>query len=478
MPVGISARRLVGISACAALFLAAPAGAATIKVTKTGDGGKGSLRAAIKKAGPGDTVKVPKGRYTLKRGVLVIGDPFTVAGAGAKRTIVDANGKSRVFLTTSVDAARITRLTMTGGAADRGGGIQNLGRLVLRRAVVRGNLASEQLGAGSGGGIYTNGDLRLVGTKVVNNLSKGDDTPVIGAGIFATGPDGIDVEVIRSSISRNRAPRGDGGGLFFTPQIATRPANLTVRKSTIAGNVVGAADGSEGGFGAGLSWASSTGQALSSSLVVEDSTLANNVARGNIPFGGGFALSGTLASVSTELHVDMTNVTISGNRVGVPGASGGFGGGMYFSPNGMGTVDMELNHLTVTKNRAVDFGGAGGGGLYDQSTGVAEPLFGNSIIAENISGTGADCLGGVMSHGHNVVGASCGEFTMGGDQIGANPKLGPLEANGGPTLTHALRADSPAIDAADAALCPDKDQRGVNRPQGPDCDIGAYEKRR
>jgi hypothetical protein len=105
--VGISARRLAGVGACATLFLAAPAGAATIKVTKTGDGGKGSLRAAIKKADPGDTVKVPKGHYELKRGDLGIGDPIKVIGAGAKRTIVDANGKSRVFLTTSgVEAAR------------------------------------------------------------------------------------------------------------------------------------------------------------------------------------------------------------------------------------------------------------------------------------------------------------------------------------------------------------------------------------
>jgi hypothetical protein len=53
--------------------------------------------------------------------------------------------------------------------------------------------------------------------------------------------------------------------------------------------------------------------------------------------------------------------------------------------------------------------------------------------------------------------------------------IGPLADNGGPTFTHALSPGSPAIDAANDALCPATDQRGTNRPQGTHCDIGAYE---
>lgn len=56
-----------------------------------------------------------------------------------------------------------------------------------------------------------------------------------------------------------------------------------------------------------------------------------------------------------------------------------------------------------------------------------------------------------------------------------DPKLGPLADNGGPTMTIAPAADSPARDAASAAACPATDQRGVSRPQGSGCDIGAYE---
>jgi hypothetical protein len=59
----------------------------------------------------------------------------------------------------------------------------------------------------------------------------------------------------------------------------------------------------------------------------------------------------------------------------------------------------------------------------------------------------------------------------------ADPRLDPagLQDNGGPTKTIALQLGSPAIDAAVAANCPATDQRGIARPQGPGCDIGAFE---
>ena len=54
-----------------------------------------------------------------------------------------------------------------------------------------------------------------------------------------------------------------------------------------------------------------------------------------------------------------------------------------------------------------------------------------------------------------------------------NALLGPLADNGGPTLTHALLAGSPAINAGRIANCPTTDQRGENHDAN--CDIGAYE---
>ena len=99
----------------------------------------------------------------------------------------------------------------------------------------------------------------------------------------------------------------------------------------------------------------------------------------------------------------------------------------------------------------------------------------NSIILQD--GTTPACgtaLGGsIVSAWHNLVGdSSCG-FGATGDQQNTDPLLGPLADNGGPTLTHALLAGSPAIDAGGTTL--PGDQRGVPRPQGTVDDIGAFE---
>ena len=76
---------------------------------------------------------------------------------------------------------------------------------------------------------------------------------------------------------------------------------------------------------------------------------------------------------------------------------------------------------------------------------------------------------------------TCG-FSDTGELAGAYPLLGPLQDNGGPSQTHALLQGSPAIDAGNPATpgsggsaCEAIDQRGVSRPQGAACDIGAFE---
>jgi hypothetical protein len=101
-----------------------------------------------------------------------------------------------------------------------------------------------------------------------------------------------------------------------------------------------------------------------------------------------------------------------------------------------------------------------------------------------------DTHGSYISQGYNLIG-NVSTFTTGfngpGDQVGTeaapiDPKLGPLAANGGPTLTHALLANSPAIDQGSCSKGTGADQRGVfamtlpkvlNADGG--CDIGAFE---
>ena len=80
-----------------------------------------------------------------------------------------------------------------------------------------------------------------------------------------------------------------------------------------------------------------------------------------------------------------------------------------------------------------------------------------------------------MSRGHNIAsGADC-KFTATGDLQNTDPRLAPLADNGGPVETSALRQGSPAVDAVAAAACPSTDARGVLRPAGGGCDIGAFE---
>jgi CSLREA domain-containing protein len=98
----------------------------------------------------------------------------------------------------------------------------------------------------------------------------------------------------------------------------------------------------------------------------------------------------------------------------------------------------------------------------------------NTIVA-NPAG-GANCTGSITDGGGNL---SYPDNTCPG--INLDPKLGSLADNGGPTQTMALLSESAAIDAAQDCKDTDgkvlaNDQRGILRPQGPQCDIGAYEK--
>ena len=107
----------------------------------------------------------------------------------------------------------------------------------------------------------------------------------------------------------------------------------------------------------------------------------------------------------------------------------------------------------------------------------------NSIIANN---SGANCGSGVTSKGYNMSSDRSCNFSNSGDRNNTDPKLGPLQNNGGPTLTMALPSGSPAVDSGNPSGCNDgqghrltTDQRGQPRPDKEDsggCDMGAYER--
>jgi hypothetical protein len=231
---------------------------------------------------------------------------------------------------------------------------------------------------------------------------------------------------------------GDGGGIASA-------GTLTLLRDTIAGNEVTTVGNNPGG-----------GVSSSGIVTVTQSTISGNRAYN----GGGIAFSG-LATIADS--------TIAGNRAGGLGSNGD-GGGI----SGSGGASLTLTGSTVADNHA--FNGAGSGGGID----VPAVTLRNSIVANNrahesnASASYVDnCTNTVTSNGHNLSdGHDCG-LTATGDRQDADPRLGPLQDNGGPTDTEALLAGSPAIDAANS--CSALDQRGTTRPRGTSCDIGPYE---
>jgi hypothetical protein len=166
----------------------------------------------------------------------------------------------------------------------------------------------------------------------------------------------------------------------------------------------------------------------------------------------------------------MANCTVSGNE-----AVTGQGGGVWHQA-GL----LTMRNCTISGNTA-----GSGGGLAMVS---GDAQLANTIIAVNLAEAGPDCLGAATSLGFNLVGdlTGCDWISGAGDLVGSgenpvDPLLGPLQNNGGPTLTRALLLGSPAIDAGNPLppgsgdACESSDQRGVVRPQGSRCDIGAYE---
>jgi hypothetical protein len=163
----------------------------------------------------------------------------------------------------------------------------------------------------------------------------------------------------------------------------------------------------------------------------------------------------------------------------------------------MSSAVAGLFNVTIAGNQAdADFNGTGiGGGVV--ITGNATLNFKNTIIAGNFETTVllgsrlpviGDCAGTLTSLGFNLLQnfntTHCTVNGGAGSYLLADPALGPLQANGGPTWTQAPTAGSPAIDAGELPRCDDGtgvaitvDQRGVPRPQpaGGRCDIGAYE---
>jgi hypothetical protein len=201
--------------------------------------------------------------------------------------------------------------------------------------------------------------------------------------------------------------------------------------------------------------------------------------------GGGAGLGGAVFNVYSVLTV--TNCTFSGNA-----AVGGQGGTLFSSvgSNGMGLGGGIFNILSTVDvlNGTFAFNRAdqGGGGICNAGYETGSSVFiRNTILADTVSGASdylsTNYLGSTNSDlgNNNLIQVNKG---FGGGIVStANPRLTPLQKNGGPTWTHALMNGSPAIDAGDNTGLPATDQRGYPRIADGDgngsliVDLGAVE---
>jgi hypothetical protein len=268
----------------------------------------------------------------------------------------------------------------------------------------------------------------------------------------------------------NGGAGGDGGAIDLDPAGA-----LTIANSTIASNTADADPAqANGGFGGGVIG--------NGALTIIDSTISGNTAQAG-DGGGIYGLNleldqstigpGNTASTGGGLYTTgrgavLANDTIDGNT-----ASSNGGGLTAF-----GTADLLAN-VSLVANTVQASGG--GGDVY--VTGKQLLHVHDSLIAAGAGGNCAFSSGGsILSEGYNAEdGTSCG-LSGPGDLASATLQLGALAMNGGPTETVALMPGSQAIGAGDPAGCTDAygaalatDQRGVARPQGVHCDIGAFE---
>jgi hypothetical protein len=442
-----------------------------------------SLRAAIAAANVGsgsDTVEVPAGEYTLDGTELDVNAGMQIVGAGESSTIINAHGASRILLIAKgAGAVTVSGVTLENGKVAGGGGAIRTtapAPLTLSDDLITGNTSLGEPGDGAVS-ISTVGQttVTVTGSTFTDNAAGGPGTATDGSGVGNGGAISFDAKpgalnVAGSSFSKNTAGgnggagvssgQGEGGAIFASGEIV-----VSISTSVFHANQAG------GNGGAGLSSAEASGgavdfagESLTSSFTVAASTFESNEAGGSAGVGGGSGEGfGGGAEAGGEGAASFIDDTFLGNN-----ANQGEGGALSTE------LPTTLVNDTLTGNAATK--GRGGNLAVTEDTTTLK----NTILAEGAAPTGANCysVGGTLtSLGHNLedtTPSECG-LTAAGDKVGTPPLLAGLHDNGGPVPTEALEPESPAIDAGDDVGCPASDARGVLRPAGAACDIGAFE---
>jgi predicted outer membrane repeat protein len=334
-------------------------------------------------------------------------------------------------------------------------------------------------------------NLTLNGAKAATTIVDGTNT----ANVFTVGA-GISLALSNLTIEKGVGYTG-GGGVDNSGTLTVNKSNFYTNTALSGGAILntGTAKINNTNFSGNSPYffghsASCGAIDNRSTMTITASTFFNNYANNNLTSGGAICNGGTLT---------ITRSTFSTNSS--QGNNGGYGGAIY---NYAGT--LSVTNSTFSQNSATTSGGAiysqggtvqisnstfgtnpenmgGGGALSNAGSSV---LIQNSIVAN--SANGGNCAGTITSDGYNLSSDATCNFNNTGDLNNTDPKLGPLQNNGGPTQTEALQLGSPAIDAGNPSGCADSqghllktDQRGAPRPDKEDtggCDMGAYERQK
>jgi hypothetical protein len=483
---------------------------ATITVTSASDGGPGSLREAILLSSSGDEIQFDPALANvpiqLTSGQLVVQKNLSINGLGRDKTILDGSASSRVFRVLGGFSVTIGDLTIQNGAESgsasgvaEGGGIYNEGTLSLSRCAVShnrvGSLAyPSPLSSVRGGGILNLGRLRLNHCLVSQNTADFLSRFSFGGGIYNSGEAIIEDSTLSENSGVSDLSAGLVGIAIFNDVLGTMALSgthltrngqgysftITNRGtlSIISTSIVGAESGALDNQG---------------TCVVVATNISNNRTGINTPATGIWNRGIITVEESTVAFNEGEN------------CAGIFNGGPMLLINSTvfqndsfrkagaiwNRAQASVVGCTIVGNRSgYDFGGI--------ASEEGSLLLKNSLVAANRNYNDTqlpDCGGNTVSGGNNLVEHPCGtgegvsKDIVGFDwsdvlesEISYGQRVPLLSNNGGETRTVALLPDSLATDRVASVDCTDDegsplttDQRGVARPQGPACDIGAFE---
>ncbi|MGA9333555.1 MAG: choice-of-anchor Q domain-containing protein, partial [Rudaea sp.] len=358
-----------------------------------------------------------------------------------------------------------------GNPENSGGGLYCNGQSATHRcSPTLSNLVFSGNHAGYGGALYNYGHNRGNSSPILSNVVfSGNSATYVGA-MYNDGSQGTSSPVLNNVTFNGNSATNFAGAMYNDgTQGASSP---TLNNVTFSGNIAGTFGGAmyfDGAYGSG-------------GPILNDVTFSANTSSS----GGGAMYSSCNTGNCSPM---LSNVTFSGNTAGT------FGGAM-FNEGYNGILTPILNNVTFSGNSANLYGGAIFNSASGSSTGNASPTLSNVILWGDSLPIGAvgpeiynDPGAGIANPGidHSVVQGSGGSVswdttlgTDGGGNIDADPMLGALADNGGATLTRSPGVGSSAIDTGDDGVCGNPqvhgvDQRGVTRPQGAHCDIGAVE---